>query len=209
MRKFLLATLLPVIFFSCKEAEKKPAGNNTPTKAEAPIKVLPPVSNYTNADRSPMDLVYFPTDYPLLKMAGKTRVAPLMRVIYSRPQKQGRPIFGGLVQYNVPWRLGANEATEIEFFSAATVAGKSVKAGRYIIYCIPQETKWTLVLNSNLYSWGLEQNRLMDLVHFEVPVEKTNLAIEYFTIACEKTSEKSTTLVFLWDDVKAKLPISF
>ena len=209
MKQFLLATLLPVIFFSCKEAEKKPAGNDTPTKAEAAIKVLPPASNYTNADRSPMDLVYFPTDYPLLKMTGKTSVPPLMRIIYSRPQKQGRPIFGGLVQYNVPWRLGANEATEIEFFSAATVAGKPVKAGRYIIYCIPQETKWTFVLNSNLYSWGLEQNRLRDLVQFEVPVEKTNLAIEYFTIACEKTSDKSTALVFLWDDVKAKLPISF
>ena len=132
-----------------------------------------------------------------------------MRVIYSRPQKQGRPIFGGLVQYDVPWRLGANEATEIEFFSAATVAGKPVKAGRYIIYCIPQETKWTFVLNSNLYSWGLEQNRLKDLVQFEVPVEKTNLAIEYFTIACEKTSDKSTALVFLWDNLKAKLPVSF
>lgn len=209
MKKILLAILLPVIFFSCKEAEKKPAGNDTPTKAEAPIKVLPPVSNYTNTDRSPMDMVYFPTDYPLLKMAAKTLVPPLMRVIYSRPQKQGRPIFGGLVQYNVPWRLGANEATEIEFFVAATVAGKPVKAGRYILYCIPQETKWTLVLNSNLYSWGLEQNRLMDLLQFEVPVEKTNLAIEYFTIACEKTSDKSTALVFLWDDVKAKLPISF
>lgn len=209
MKKFLLTTLLPVIFFGCKEDEKKPAGNNTPAKAETPIKVLPPVSNYTHADRSPMDLVYFPTDYPLLKMTGKTSVPPLMRIIYSRPQKQGRPIFGGLVQYNLPWRLGANEATEIEFFSPATVAGKPVKAGRYILYCIPQETKWTFVLNSNLYSWGLEQNRKMDLTQFEVPVEKTNLAIEYFTIACEKTSDKSTALVFLWDDVKAKLPISF
>ena len=133
MKKILLTTLLPVIFFSCKEDEKKPAGNDTPTKAEAPIKVLPPVNNYTNADRSPMDLVYFPTDYPLLKMAGKTKAAPLMRIIYSRPQKQGRPIFGGLVQYNLPWRLGANEATEIEFFSAATVAGKQVKPGRVIL----------------------------------------------------------------------------
>ena len=75
-----------------------------------------------------MDMVYFPTDYPLLKMAGKTTTPPLMRIIYSRPQKQGRQIFGGLVQYDIPWRLGANEATEIEFFSAATVAGKTVKA---------------------------------------------------------------------------------
>ena len=209
MKKFLLAVLLPLGFISCNEQEKKPESNDTPSKAEAPIKVLPPVSNYTNADRSPMDMVYFPTDYPLLKMTGKTSVPPLMRIIYSRPQKQGRPIFDGLVKYDAPWRLGANEATEIEFFSAATVAGKTVKPGRYILYCIPQETKWTFVLNSNLYSWGLEQNRLMDLMQFEVPVEKTNLAIEFFTIACEKKSEKSTALIFLWDDVKTKLPVSF
>lgn len=209
MKKVLLATLLPVIFFSCSEPEEKPASNDTRSKAETPIKVLPPASNYTNPDRSPMDMVYFPTDYPLLKMAGKISAPPLMRIIYSRPQKQGRPIFGGLVKYDTPWRLGANESTEIEFFSAATVAGKTVKAGRYVLYCIPQETKWTFVLNSNLYSWGLEQNKLKDVMQFEVPVEKTNLAIEYFTIACEKKSEKSTALIFLWDDVKAKLPVSF
>ena len=209
MKKILLAALLPIIFFSCKEPEKKPAGNDIPTKTDATVKVLPPVSNYTNPDRSPMDMVYFPTDYPLLKMTGKTTTLPLMRIIYSRPQKQGRQIFGGLVQYDVPWRLGANESTEIEFFSPATVAGKTVKPGRYILYCIPQETKWTFVLNSNLYSWGLEQNRQKDLMQFEVPVEKTSLAIEYFTIACEKKSDKSTALIFLWDDVKAKLPVSF
>ena len=209
MKKNLLAVLLPVIFFSCKEPEKKPAGNDIPTKTDATVKVLPPVSNYTNPDRSPIDMVYFPTDYPLLKMTGKTTTLPLMRIIYSRPQKQGRQIFGGLVQYDVPWRLGANESTEIEFFSPATVAGKTVKPGRYILYCIPQETKWTFVLNSNLYSWGLGQNRQKDLMQFEVPVEKTSLAIEYFTIACEKKSDKSTALIFLWDDVKAKLPVSF
>jgi hypothetical protein len=133
MKKNLLAVLLPVIFFSCKEPEKKPAGNDIPTKTDATVKVLPPVSNYTNPDRSPMDMVYFPTDYPLLKMTGKTTTLPLMRIIYSRPQKQGRQIFGGLVQYDVPWRLGANESTEIEFFSPATVAGKTVKPGRYIL----------------------------------------------------------------------------
>ena len=209
MKKNLVAILLPVIFFSCKEAEKKPAVNDTPSKTEATVKVLPPISNYTNPDRSPMDMVYFPIDYPLLKMAGKTSAPPFMRIIYSRPQKQGRPIFGGLVKYNVPWRLGANESTEIEFFSTATVQGKTVKPGRYILYCIPQETKWTFVLNSNLYSWGLEQNRQRDLMQFEVPVEKNNLIIEYFTIASEKKSDKGTELIFLWDDVKAKLPVSF
>jgi hypothetical protein len=46
-------------------------------------------------------------------------------------------------------------------------------------------------------------------VQFEVPVEKNNMPIEYFTIAAEKVNEKTTDLIFLWDDVKTKLTISF
>lgn len=209
MKKYFLPTLLLALFFSCNEPEKKPAVNETRSKADTPVKVLPPVTHYTIPDNSPMDMIYFPSDYPLLKMTDKTSVPPLMRIIYSRPQKLNRKIFNGLVKYDAPWRLGANEATEIEFFSVATIHGKKIKPGRYILYCIPQETKWTFVLNSNLYSWGLQQNRQKDIMQFEVPVEKNNAAIEYFTIATEKSSDKSTQLLFLWDDVKVKLPVSF
>lgn len=210
MRKNLSALLfVSVFYFSCKEEEKKPVGNDTPTKMETPVKVLPPITHYTVPDHSPMDMIYFPADHPLQKMAGKTTAPPFMRIIYSRPQKENRKIFDGLVKYDAPWRLGANESTEIEFFSTATIQGKTVKPGRYILYGIPQETKWVLILNSNLYSWGLQQNRQKDLMQFEVPLEKNNVIIEYFTIAAEKRSEKSAELIFLWDNVKAKLLVSF
>lgn len=210
MRKNVFVVVLSVLSFSCKEEEeKKPADNDTRSKIETPVKVLPPVTHYTVPDHSPMDMVYFPSDYPLLKMAGKTISPPLMRIIYSRPQKEKRKIFDGLIRYGSPWRLGANEATEIEFFSPATVQGKTVRPGRYIIYCIPEETKWTFVLNSNLYSWGLEQNTEKDLMKFEAPVEKNSAIIEYFTIATEKRSDKGANIIFLWDDVKTKLPVSF
>ncbi|HET9744956.1 MAG TPA: DUF2911 domain-containing protein [Chitinophagaceae bacterium] len=210
MRKLLLI-LTPVFFFGCKESGEKPAASDIPpTKIDSQrIKVLPQVNHYTIPDRSPMDMIYFPTDYALLKMRGKTTSLPLMRVIYSRPQKQNRKIFGDLVKYNIPWRLGANEATEIEFFSTATIQDKKINPGRYIVYCIPQDTSWTFVFNSNLYSWGLEQNRQKDLMQFDAPVEKTNMPIEYFTIAFEKVNEKTTDVLFLWDDVKTKLTISF
>lgn len=209
MRK-LFILLLPVFFFSCKENEEKPVASDTPpTKIDSPRIKVPQVNHYTLPDRSPMDMIYFPNDYPLLKMSGKTAALPLMRVIYSRPQKQNRKIFGDLVKYHIPWRLGANESTEIEFFSTATIQDKKVKPGRYILYCIPEETKWTFIFNSNLYSWGLEQNRQKDLIQFDVPVEKTNTPIEFFTIACEKVNDKSTDLVFLWDEVKTKLTIGF
>jgi hypothetical protein len=210
MRK-LLILLTPVIFFiSCKEKEKPATAEIPPTRLDTQrIKVLPQLNHYTEPDRSPMDMVYFPKDYPIQKMSGKTTSLPLMRVIYSRPQKQNRKIFGDLVKYHIPWRLGANESTEIEFFSTATIQDKKIKPGRYILYCIPQETKWTFVFNSNLYSWGLEQNRQKDVIQFDVPVEKYNMPVEFFTIASEKINDKTTDLVFLWDEVKTKLTISF
>ncbi len=208
MKRILLALLVLIVFTNCNNDEKS-AVNDTPSKVDTPIKVLPPVTHYTVPDHSPMDMVYFPTDYPLLKMTGKTSDPPLMRIIYSRPQKEGRKIFNGLVKYDSLWRLGANEATEIEFFSPAVIQNKTIKPGRYIIFCIPEEKKWTIVLNSNLYSWGLEENRKLDIVQFEVPVEKNLVPIEYFTIACEKNSANSLNILFMWDDIKVKLPVSF
>lgn len=209
MRKIIIL-VAPVVLLNCTNQKENPATVDSPTKIDSPrVKVLPQVNHYIVPDRSPMDMVYFPADYPLQKMRNQTSVPPLMRVIYSRPQKQNRKVFDGLIKYNIPWRLGANESTEIEFFSTATIQGKKIKPGRYIIYCIPQETKWTIVFNSNLYSWGLEQNRQKDLEQFDIPVEKNDVSIEYFTISCEKINDKTTDLLFLWDEVKTKLTISF
>jgi hypothetical protein len=208
MRNFLLLTGLALIFTCCNQEKKKTADTKLPVKIDSATMASRPSSNYTIPDLSPMDMIYYPSDYPLKKMSGDISSPPLARIIYSRPHRQGRKIFGELVKYNQPWRLGANEATEVEFFSTATIQNKIIKPGRYVLYCIPQETKWTLVLNSNLYSWGLEQNRQKDLMQFEIPIEKNNTTIEYFTMAFEN-SGKNANLLILWDDIKATLPIKF
>src|SRR4051794_25914645 len=80
-------------------------------------------------DKSPMDMSYFPANYPLLKISDKAPDVPSARVIYGRPQKSGRPIFGDLVEYGKVWRLGANEATEIEFYKDVTIDNKKMKKG--------------------------------------------------------------------------------
>ena len=207
MRNFSILTII-VLCFACCNQEKKPAVTETTETKDTVKNTAQTVSNYTIPDLSPMDMIYFPSDYPLKKMSGAVSTLPLARIIYSRPQKQGRNIFGELVKYNEPWRLGANEATELELFSTATIQNKVIKPGRYILYCIPEETKWTIVVNSNLYTWGLKPDKEKNLFQFEVPVEKTNTIIEYFTMAFEG-SGKNTDLLILWDDTKTKLPISF
>jgi hypothetical protein len=159
-------------------------------------------------DKSPMDMSYYPVDYPKLKMAGNTTDPLIARVIYSRPQKNGRTIFGDLIKYGSVWRLGANEATEIEFFKEVTITNKKVQKGRYVIYCIPQENSWTLVLNNDLYTWGLKIDSTKDEYKFNIPVAKTRFPYELFTMEFEK-ADKGMQLIMEWDSIKASLPIKW
>src|SRR5438046_8240301 len=109
---------------------------------------LPPV------DKSPMDMCYYPNNYPVLKIQDKATEPLLARVIYSRPQKNGRLIFGELVEYGKVWRLGANEATEIELYKDVKVKDKKLAKGRYTLYAIPTESQWTIIFNKDTDIWG-------------------------------------------------------
>src|ERR1700744_4779110 len=101
----------------------------------------------SSLDSSPLDISYYPVDYPVLKVQEKVNEPLIARVVYSRPQKRGRKLFGDLVAYGQVWRLGANEATELEFFQDVKIDKKPVKKGRYTLYALVDADKWTLILN--------------------------------------------------------------
>ena len=163
--------------------------------------------NPTELAKSPMEMSYWPPNYPLLKINGKAKEAPTARVIYCRPLKKGREIFGGLVKYNENWRLGANEATEIEFFKPVTIAGTAVAQGKYTLYCIPTATKWTIILSKDNYTWGnYAYDAKKDVLRTNIPITKNDKVIEAFTMYFED-AKPGANLIMLWDDVKASLPI--
>ena len=208
MKALLPLSLLLFIFISCEENEK-PATTTTPIKVDTNTIVNKPTANpYVAQDLSPVDISYFPADYPVQKMTEISAPLPVARVIYSRPHKQGRKIFGALIKYGDNWRLGANEATELELFRDVTIQGKKVNKGRYILYCKPQENTWTIIFNTNLYSWGLKPEPVKDVYKFEIPVERTQTSVEYFTMVFQP-SENGAGLLMAWDDVKAVLPFTF
>jgi hypothetical protein len=159
-------------------------------------------------DKSPMDMSYYPVNYPLLKIQNKVTEPLVVRVIYSRPQLNGRKIFGGLQEYGEVWRLGANEATEIEFYKDVTINNKKIKKGRYTLYAIPFPEKWTLIINKETDTWGsFRYDSSKDVVRMDLPVQKNELE-EDMTIIFEKTSTGANMNMY-WDDVKAVLPIKF
>jgi Protein of unknown function (DUF2911) len=163
---------------------------------------LPPV------DKSPMDMSYFPIGYPVLKIQDKATEPLLARVIFSRPQKNGRAIFGELLEYGKIWRLGANEASEIEFFQNVKVGNSKVKKGRYTIYCIPYTDKWTLIINKETDTWGsFKYDEKKDVVRIDVPVQKQTEILESFVMAFEKMPT-GPGLIIAWDNFRVILPIS-
>jgi hypothetical protein len=74
---------------------------------------------------------------------------------YSSPSVNGRTIWGGLVPYDKVWRAGANSATTIETDKELKVEGKTLPAGKYSIYAIPGEKKWTIIINAATGQWGI------------------------------------------------------
>ena len=88
---------------------------------------------------------------------------------YHRPGVKGRKIWGELVPYGQVWRLGANEATTITFADPIKVQGREVPAGKYGLFAIPGQDKWTLILNKQAQQWGAYFYKAEeDLLRFDV-----------------------------------------
>jgi hypothetical protein len=166
-------------------------------------------SGLAEPDKSPLDIAYFPVNYPLLKIQNRTTDPLIARVIYSRPRKEGRAVFGGLVEYGKLWRLGANEATEIEFYKPVVIGGKKIPKGRYTLYAIINEKTWTLIVNKETDVWGsFIYNQAKDIVRVDVPVQVLPTPAEILGMAFEKNNA-GISLIIAWENTKVALPITF
>jgi len=83
---------------------------------------------FDNIDNAPVDISYLTT---------RKIPKPLVKVVYGRPQKESNIVFGDQVPYGEVWRTGANEATEVKFYTDMSFGRKLVKAGTYVLHTIP------------------------------------------------------------------------
>ncbi|WP_121353744.1 DUF2911 domain-containing protein [Flavisolibacter nicotianae] len=177
--------------------------NTTTTGQTSPAFKLPVL------DKSPMDMSYYPANYPVLRIQDKANEPLVARVIYSRPQKEGRTIFGGLVEYGQVWRLGANEATELELYRDVKVKDKKLPKGRYTLYAIPTETQWTIIFNKDTDIWGaFKYDQKKDVLRVDVPVQKSPTVVEPFTLSFNK-STNGADMIMAWDEAMVTVPFSF
>lgn len=178
-------------------------------EAQTAAAIKPAVIKFAPVDKSPLDVVYFPTNYPVLKIQDRTSEPLMARLIYSRPAKGGRSIFGDLVPFGEVWRLGANEATELELFVDAKVDGRKLSKGRYTLYAIPEEHKWTIIFNRDTDTWGsFKYDESKDALRLSIPLETLAAANENFSAVFTKV-DGGANLIFAWDHTMASIPFSF
>ncbi|WP_010179604.1 DUF2911 domain-containing protein [Aquimarina agarilytica] len=169
--------------------------------------------DFEKVDPSPMDATYYPPkaakrffESTPEKIAA---LAPKIKVLYSRPQKKGREIFGNLVPYNKLWRAGANEIPELILNVPAEIGGKKLEPGNYSFAILPTKDTWTLYINTATDMWGVyTYDKSKNLCEVKANTNTTSNEIEAFSIAMYKKSEQLIHLKMGWDNTVVEFPIT-
>jgi hypothetical protein len=131
-----------------------------------------------------------------------------IKTAYSSPRMKGRKIYGELVPFGEVWRAGANDATTFVTSSDVVVGGKTVPAGSYTLFAVPNADKWTLIINKKTGEWGIPYTYEKDeLVRVDMKVSKLPSSVENFTIAYDK-SGSGCTLRMDWETTRASVDIA-
>jgi hypothetical protein len=108
-------------------------------------------------------------------------------IVYCRPSARGRKMIGGKEPFGQVWRTGANAATTIEFEKPVKIEGKSLPAGKYALFTIPNENEWTIIINKDFNQQGAyNYDAKKDVLRVNVKPKKTTEFVETFTITTEK-----------------------
>ncbi|MAP55487.1 DUF2911 domain-containing protein [Altibacter sp.] len=152
---------------------------------------------FPKMDASPMDLAIARAD---------RNAPPMARVIYSRPSKKGRVIFGDLVPFDKVWRTGANEATELTLYKPMLFGTHTLQPGTYTLYTIPGKEIWTVIINSDTNAWGAySYKKEKDIARINVPARETVAPTESLSMVFRPDPD-GTTLMIGWDSTYIEIP---
>lgn len=135
----------------------------------------------------------------------------MAKICYGAPSMRDREIMGGLVPYDQPWRMGANEPTTLHVTSAAQVGGSvRVEPGSYALYAVPGESEWTITVNGAPERWGIpinEEVRAEDVGSFTVTPESVETPVETMSIRMESAQGGGANVILAWETTRVSFPI--
>ena len=130
------------------------------------------------------------------------------KINYSRPGVKERAIYGGLVPYGEVWRTGANATTKISFDTEIEFGGTKVPAGDYVLFTIPGESEWTVILygDKDVASAGL-YDQSKDVARVVVTPVALSTPVENFSIGFDYLRDDSANLNIDWASTRVPVAI--
>lgn len=145
---------------------------------------------------------------PPARAACKFADGKTITVNYSSPRMRGRKIFGDLVPFGEVWRAGADKATTFVPNVDVIVGGKNVPAGKYTMFTLPTQTKWTLIISKQTGEWGIPYpGEQYDFARLEMKVSKLSTPLENFSISFDQSGTRCT-MKLDWETTRASIDIA-
>jgi len=126
---------------------------------------------------------------------------------YHAPAVRGRTIWGGLVPYREVWVTGAHNATSLEIDKPITIGGAAILPGKYALFTIPKQDRWTFIVNKN---WNQhladDYNQQDDVVRVDVTPEQMPTVQERLQYAVVSQGDAGGDIVIRWEKLKIAVP---
>jgi hypothetical protein len=136
-------------------------------------------------------------------------------IVYGRPYSkdpkgdQIRKIWGALVPYDKPWRLGADEATLLITQQPVLVGDAALPAGAYTLFFLPVEAGPSrLIINKQLGQWGLQYDEKQDFARVDLKKETLDKSVDQLTMAIERTPPSGGMIKIQWETTQFSVPIA-
>jgi len=127
---------------------------------------------------------------------------------YHSPCVKGRLVWGGLIAYNQVWVTGAHYATNITFLEDVIVNGKTIKAGKYTFFTIPNKKNWTLIINKNWEQHLADQyDEKDDVLRLVVKPERLKTEVSRLAYYLKPVNDKQTEVSMAWEKIKVRFVV--
>lgn len=167
---------------------------------------------FSDLDKSPLDAAHYPSASAYVNYLDEDDPdrTQKIKVLYSRPLKKGRTLFGDLIPFNKVWRLGANEGSEITFFQSVEINYVRVPAGTYTMFAEPlSKTAWNFRLSSERFVGGTSNlDASKEIINTKIAVVAVPNERESFTIGFQEIDDNTVHMLMEWGTTRAMLPIN-
>lgn len=127
---------------------------------------------------------------------------------YSRPNVNGRQIFGSLLPFNKLWRLGANGSTKITTTDTLFFDSGIIAPGTYAVFAIPlSKQKWAIIFNSDYKQRGTgTYESSKDILRMDVAANPNASFSESLSLTFDHIGYDSAEILIKWSSTEVRIP---